>query len=78
MVFVAPDTEHQVLRRVAAHVRSGGRIVVGFATDRDYALSSFDRDIDAAGLSVDHRFATWDLQPFVDGSGFAVTVLRVP
>ena len=26
MVFVAPDTEHQVLRRVAAHVRSGGRI----------------------------------------------------
>jgi 2-polyprenyl-3-methyl-5-hydroxy-6-metoxy-1,4-benzoquinol methylase len=78
MVFVGPGTEQQVLARVAAHVRPGGRIVVGCATDREYSLAAFDADLVAAGLSVQHRFATWDLQPLAPDSTFAVTVLRVP
>jgi 2-polyprenyl-3-methyl-5-hydroxy-6-metoxy-1,4-benzoquinol methylase len=78
MVFVAPGSEQAVLGRVAAHVRPGGRIVVGFATDRSYPLATFDRDSQAAGLRVEHRFATWDLEPFTPEARFAVTVLRVP
>ena len=78
MVFLAPGSEPAVLGRVAAHVRPGGRMVVGFATDRSYPLAGFDRDVAAAGLRVEHRFATWDLEPFTPDSGFAVTVLRVP
>ncbi|HLU43161.1 MAG TPA: class I SAM-dependent methyltransferase, partial [Microthrixaceae bacterium] len=30
MLFVAPGTERKVLERLAAHVRPGGRIVIGF------------------------------------------------
>lgn len=78
MVFVAPGSEQQVLERVAAHVRPGGRIVVGFATDRTYPLEAFDADLTAAGLTLEHRFATWDLAPTIAEAKFAVSVLRVP
>ncbi|MBC7631820.1 bifunctional 2-polyprenyl-6-hydroxyphenol methylase/3-demethylubiquinol 3-O-methyltransferase UbiG [Aeromicrobium sp.] len=78
MVFLAPHSEQQVLSRLRAHMRPGGRIVVGFATDRDYELVAFDADVVAAGLTLEQRFATWDLVPFSDESDFAVSVLRVP
>jgi len=78
LVFVAPGTERLVLERVAAHVRPGGRLVVGFATDREYRLDAFDADVAAAGLTIQHRFATWDLAPFTDDATFVVTVLSVP
>ncbi len=77
MVFVAPGTEVEVLRHVAAHVRPGGRIVTGFHIDREYALDAFDVDVQAAGLTVQQRFATWDLVPFGPDADFAVTFLLV-
>jgi 2-polyprenyl-3-methyl-5-hydroxy-6-metoxy-1,4-benzoquinol methylase len=78
LVFVAPDSERQVLARVAAHVRPGGRLVAGFATDRGYELEAFDRDWSAADLVLEHRFATWDLRPWYPDAPWAVTVLRRP
>jgi SAM-dependent methyltransferase len=78
MTFVAAGTESAVLRRVAAHVRPGGPIVVGFGLDRGYALADFDRHVEAAGLRRDLRLATWDLVAWHDDADFAVTVLRVP
>lgn len=78
MVFVAPGTERQVLESLRRHVRPGGRIVLGFATDRELSLDAFDADVAAAGLVMEQRFATWDLVPVSDGADFAVTFLRVP
>lgn len=78
MVFVAPGTEQRVLESIARHVRPGGRIILGFATDRELALSSFDAAVDGAGLVLEQRCATWDLLPFSDTADFAVTFLRVP
>ncbi|MFC5943315.1 class I SAM-dependent methyltransferase [Micromonospora harpali] len=78
MAFVAPGTEQRVLGRVAAHVRPDGVVVVGFGTDRGYRLADFDADAVAAGLRLEHRFATWDLRPWRDDADFAVTVLRRP
>ncbi|MFG2058149.1 class I SAM-dependent methyltransferase [Micromonospora sp. NPDC048930] len=78
MTFVAPGTERAVLARVAAHVRPDGLVVVGFGTDRGYPLTDFDADAVAAGLRIEHRFATWDLRPWRDDADFAVTVLRKP
>ncbi|MGY3519431.1 class I SAM-dependent methyltransferase [Micromonospora sp. PTRAS2] len=78
MAFVAPGTEQRVLGRVAAHVRRDGVVVVGFGTDRGYRLADFDADAVAAGLRLEHRFATWDLRPWRDDADFAVTVLRRP
>jgi SAM-dependent methyltransferase len=78
MVFVAPGTEQRVLESLRRHVRPGGRIIVGFATDRDLELPVFDAAAAAAGLTLEQRFDTWDLVPFSDDADFAVTFLRVP
>jgi len=78
LVFVTPGSERRVIERVAAHVRPGGLVVTGFATDREYGLPAFDADCAAAGLVCEHRFATWDLRPWRDDAAWAVTVLRVP
>lgn len=78
MLFVAPGTERAVLERLRAAVRRGGRIILGFATDRDLDVDVFDADVLAAGLVLEQRFATWDLVPWTDDADFAVTFLRVP
>lgn len=77
MVFLAPDSERAVLRNLAGCVRTGGRIVIGFRREETYPYERFDADIAAVGLSLEHRFATWELDPFTDESDFAVSVLRV-
>jgi 2-polyprenyl-3-methyl-5-hydroxy-6-metoxy-1,4-benzoquinol methylase len=78
MTFVGPATEQMVLTRVRAHVRPDGVVVVGFGTDRGYSLADFDIDIQASGLILEHRFATWDLRPWSADANFAVSVLRRP
>jgi SAM-dependent methyltransferase len=78
MVFVAPGTERLVLESLRRHVRPGGRVVLGFATDRELSLADFDAAVADAGLTVEQRFATWDLVPFSADADFAVTFLRVP
>lgn len=76
MTFVATGSERDVLSRIAAHVVQDGLVVVGFGTDRGYPLETFDRDVAAAGLHLEHRFATWNLRPWSLSSDFAVSVLR--
>lgn len=78
MTFVARGTESAVLRNLRRHVRTDGRIVVGYGLDRGYAIERFDADIAAAGLVIEQRFATWDLRPYTSESDFNVTILRVP
>jgi len=78
MTFVAPGTEQDVLRRIAAHLAPDGIVLVGFGTDRGYPLADFDRHATAAGLTLEHRFATWDLRPWRRDAPFAVSVLRLP
>lgn len=77
MTFLAEGTEAEVLRRVAAHVRPDGPVVIGFGTDRGYAMERFDADLAAAGLVVELRTATWDLRPYHSEATFAVTIARV-
>jgi SAM-dependent methyltransferase len=78
MVFLAPGTEADALRRVAAHVRADGFVVTGFHTNRELSLDAFDRAVAEAGLRREHRFATWDLRAWSDDADFAVSVLRTP
>jgi len=78
LAFVAVGTEPEVLRRIAGHLRPDGVLAVGFGTERGYPLTAFDADAVAAGLRLEHRFATWDLRPWHDDADFAVSVLRRP
>ena len=75
MAFLDPSTRREVLRRLAAHLVAGGRVVVGFGAGRDYGFDEFFVDVEAAGLRVELRLATWDLRPFTKASEFLVAVL---
>ncbi|MFC0314963.1 class I SAM-dependent methyltransferase [Gordonia phosphorivorans] len=76
LVFVAPGTEAQVLRRLAAHLRDDAPLVVGFHTDRHLSLDDFDAAVAEAGLRVDLRLATWDIRPWTPAADWAVSILR--
>ncbi|WP_433607666.1 class I SAM-dependent methyltransferase [Dactylosporangium sp. CA-139114] len=76
MAFVAPSTRVEILRRFKAHLREGGRVVVGFGAGRGYAFEDFLADAAAAGLSRDVLLSTWQLHPFTPESEFLVAVLR--
>ncbi len=75
ITFVAEGTEVDVLRRMAAHLAPGGRVVVGFGAGRGYAFDHFLTDAREAGLALDVALATWDLRPLTPESDFLVAVL---
>ncbi|MFN8046249.1 MAG: class I SAM-dependent methyltransferase [Dermatophilaceae bacterium] len=75
VTFLAPSTRRESLRRMGAHLAQGGRLVVGFGTDREYAVADFAADLAAAGLTVHSRHSTWELHPYGEGDGFLVAIL---
>ena len=76
LIFLEPGTERTVLQRFTAHLADGGVLVTGFATDYRYTVRDFDADLEAAGLVLEQRFATWDLRPWRADATWAVTVAR--
>jgi SAM-dependent methyltransferase len=83
MILLAPDTERTVLRVLASLLAPEGRLLVGFAlsgapaaASRTYPAAEFVEDCESAGLRLDARFSSYDLQPFTDESTYAVHVLR--
>lgn len=76
MIFLAAGTEATVLARLAAHLEPGGRLVAGFQLGGDrLALDDYDAFAAAAGLALEHRWATWDGEAFAGGD-YAVSVHR--
>ena len=76
MTFVAPDTRGEILRRMRVHLADGGRAVIGFGTDRGYAVADFLAEAAAGGLVPEVLLSTWNLRPFADASDFLVALLR--
>ena len=86
MIFLAPDTEQQVLANLAGRLAPSGLLVAGFSLGAgpsadNLSLSQYDALAAAAGLHLKHRWATWDREPFhtTDGGDcpdYAVTVHR--
>jgi SAM-dependent methyltransferase len=78
MPYLAPATGARVLTSIARHLRPDSAVAVGFGLDRGYSLDAFDADVALAGLTLENRFATWDLRPWTPQSPFAVSLLRTP
>lgn len=75
MTFLDPATRIAALQQMSAHLADNGRLVVGFGAGREYPFEDFFDDVEAAGLTVELRLSTWDLQPLHESSDFLVTVL---
>jgi SAM-dependent methyltransferase len=75
MTFLDPATRKPVLDRLARHLRSGGRIVTGFGSGRDYSFDEFFVDVEQVGLTPELLLSTWDLRPFTRDADFLVAVL---
>lgn len=82
--YLADGTLPAVLERLAAHLAPGGHLVAGFGLPgslpeaaAEVPLPVYDRLATAAGLSFIARFSTWDRQPFVPTSTYAVSVHRL-
>ena len=77
MTFLAPATRLEVLRRLRAHVRADGRVVIGFSGGRGYGYDAFFADVASAGMTTEVTLGTWDLRPFTPDSDFLVALLTV-
>ena len=78
MVFVEAGTEAAIVANMARHLAPGGRLVSGFRLGwSPLTFGDYDRFAADAGLILEHRWTTWDREPF-DGGSYAVTVHRRP
>lgn len=81
IVLAAPETERRMLAGLRALLAPGGRILAGFhpvgghGSARDYPFEEFAADVEAAGLTVQHRFGTYELAP--PAEDYCVAVLSV-
>ncbi len=83
MILLAPDTERRALTTVAAVLRPGGRLLVGFhpagggpAHGRHYPPAEFAADAQACGLIVEQQLGGYALEAV--NPDYAVWVLRKP
>jgi SAM-dependent methyltransferase len=75
VVFLEPGSEPEVVRRMAACLRTGGLLVSGWRTDR-LAPQVYDGWARDAGLEPVARHATWDGDAWEDGADWCVAVHR--
>ncbi len=75
VVFLAPGSEQEVVRRCAAQLRPGGLLVSGWRTDR-LSRAGYDELAAGAGLTPAGRFSTWDGDPWRDDADWCVAVDR--
>lgn len=72
--FMEDGTQVTALAAMFAATRVGGRLAVGFGTERGYALETFLADAQGAGWRRDALFSTWEMHLRDDGSDFVVGV----
>ena len=78
MVFVEVGTEAAIVANMARHLGPGGRLVSGFRLGLSpLTFYDYDRFAGNAGLELEHRWTTWDREPY-DGGSYSVTVHRRP
>ena len=75
MIFLTPGTEAAVIENMARHLNPGGVLIAGFQLQQGgFTIDRYDEMCAASGLALAERWATWDREPWVAGSGYAVSV----
>jgi SAM-dependent methyltransferase len=80
--LLAEGTESVVVAGLAGRLAPSGVLVAGFGLDAahlpldeaPFGLTEYDGWCAAAGLELRERFATWSADPYVDETGYAVSL----
>ena len=76
MIFLTPGTEGDVVTNLTRHLAHDGCLIAGYQLGAGrLSLADFDSHATAAGLTLEHRWGTWDREPFTQGD-YAVSVHR--
>ena len=68
MIFLTPGSEGDVVMNLTRHLALDGRLVAGFHLGAGrLSLADYDAQAIAADLTLEHRWATWDGEPFTHG-----------
>ena len=78
MIFLAPDTEAQVVANMANHVSPGGHLIAGFQLERGLDVAAYNAAAEAAGLELSEHWCSWAGDKPNDESDYAVLVHRKP
>jgi SAM-dependent methyltransferase len=79
LIFVEPGTEPAVIANLARQLSPNGLLVAGYSLrPGGFGLDQQDAAAEGAGLTLTHRWATWDRQPFSGPADYAVSVHRGP
>jgi SAM-dependent methyltransferase len=78
LLFVPAGTEGIVIANAARLLSPGGRLIAGYSL-RPGGFGPAEHDAVAAdaGLVLEHRWSTWERQPFGPGDSYAVSVHRL-
>jgi SAM-dependent methyltransferase len=77
MIFLVAGSEDAVVANLAHHLAPGGALVAGFQLlQGGFTLAQYDAGACRAGLVLTERWATWDRQPWIPTSDYAVSVHR--
>lgn len=77
--FVKPAGRAGAVAGCARHVSHSGRLVAGHQLRPGWpSVADYDDWCAATGLELEGRFASWDEQPYVQGSDYVVSVHRWP
>jgi SAM-dependent methyltransferase len=79
LLFTSPTTEPAVVAQLAAHLRPGGHLVMGFQLlPGRITADQLDQWCHEARLVPVVRWSTWDQQPFSSQSRYLVSVHQRP
>lgn len=74
VTFLPIDGQVAALKAIAGAMTQHGRAVIGFGAGRGLLFEEFILFAARAGLDLQARYSSWDLQPFTDESDFMVAV----
>ncbi|WP_314859570.1 class I SAM-dependent methyltransferase [uncultured Corynebacterium sp.] len=80
MGFLAPEGRQPALDHLYRALKNGGRAVIAYGSGpgRAWSFPEFFANAETAGFVVEHKFSSWELDPYTDRSEFLVAVLRRP
>ncbi|HEY2214806.1 MAG TPA: class I SAM-dependent methyltransferase [Acidimicrobiales bacterium] len=79
LIFVEPGTEGDVISNLTRHLAPGGLLVAGYSLrPAAFGVGEHDAAAERSGLTLLHRWSTWDRRPFEVDADYAVSVHQAP